>query len=147
VDAWEWLALPDGRILKADALDHHADHALPGCQDALWDVAGVELAFALETEEGTALAEAVRAAAPGAAPRVLPFYRACRAAFELARWTFAAADGGLAPEEAERRRSARARALDGLRRALADATRGRSWLPPGGEGTRSSPAPDPGRRG
>src|SRR6266540_2935 len=32
---WEWLVLPGGEIVKADALDHHADHALVGCQDAL----------------------------------------------------------------------------------------------------------------
>ena len=38
--AWEWLALPDGRLLKADALDHHAAHDLVGCQDVAWDIAG-----------------------------------------------------------------------------------------------------------
>jgi hypothetical protein len=43
----EWLRLPGGRILKADALDHHAGHDLIGCQDIAWDVAGgaVELGF------------------------------------------------------------------------------------------------------
>lgn len=124
VDAWEWLALPDGRILKADALDHHADHALPGCQDALWDVAGVELAFGLSPEEGLALATAVREAAPGSPPGLLPFHRACRAALELARWTLAAEDGGLGTDEAGRRRGARDRAREALRRALDAAIRG-----------------------
>jgi hypothetical protein len=121
VDAWEWLALPGGRILKADALDHHADHALPGCQDALWDVAGVELAFDLEPAEGVGLAHAVRAASPGAPPRVLPFYRACRSAFELARWSLSAGDPGVEAEEVGRRRAALARARDGLVRALSSA--------------------------
>jgi hypothetical protein len=119
LDAWEWLLLPDGRVQKADALDHHADHGLAGCQDALWDVAGAELAFGLPPEDGDALARAVRAAAPGAPPRVLPFYRVCQAAFETARWALAAGDPGLDAAEAARRASARDRAVAALRRALA----------------------------
>lgn len=119
VDAWEWLLTRDGRVLKADALDHHGDHALPGCQDVLWDVAGVELAFDLPPAETERLARAVRAAAPGAHPRLLPFYRACRAAFEVARWTLAAQDAGLDADELARRRAARDLAVARLRRALA----------------------------
>jgi hypothetical protein len=118
VDGWEWLLTADGRVLKADAFDHCGDHALPGAQDALWDVAGVELAFDLTPGEGEALAGAVRGAAPGAHPRVLPFYRACRAAFEVARWTLAAGDGGLDADEADRRRAARDQAVARLRRVL-----------------------------
>jgi hypothetical protein len=121
VDPWEWLVLPDGHVLKADALDHHGDHALPGCQDVLWDVAGVELAFELAPAETRALADAVRAAAPGAPPRTLPFYRVCRAAFEVARWTLASGDPGLDADESSRRRAAAERAVRGLRQALAGA--------------------------
>lgn len=119
VDAWEWLLTTEGRVLKADALDHHADHALPGCQDVLWDVAGVELAFDLAPHEGEALARSVRNASRGADPRLLPFYRACRAAFEVGRWTLAAADGGLDGAEAARRGRERERAVAALRRILA----------------------------
>jgi hypothetical protein len=36
---WEWIAAPDGRWLKTDALDHHAAHDLIGPQDIAWDVA------------------------------------------------------------------------------------------------------------
>lgn len=119
VDAWEWLVLPDGRVLKADALDHHCDHGLPGCQDALWDVAGCELAFDLAPDETRALTDAVRAAAPGAPPRVLPFYRVCHAAFEVGRWTLASEDPGIDGRELARRRAAAAHAVRGLERALA----------------------------
>ena len=71
---------PGGRIEKADALDHHADHSLVGCQDALWDVAGAELELGLSPGRPAALAEAIRAVAPGALPAALPFYRAAYAA-------------------------------------------------------------------
>src|SRR6266540_1888988 len=98
---WEWLVLPGGEIVKADALDHHADHALVGCQDALWE-----------------LARAVRAAAPGAAPRCLPFYEAAYAAFELGRWTLAAADPDLDDGERVWRRGQAGRLAAALRRVL-----------------------------
>lgn len=124
LQAWEWLVLPGGRIEKADALDHHADHALVGCQDALWDVAGAELEFVLSPEEAAALAAAVRDATPGAPPGTLPFYRATYAATEVARWTLAAEDPGLAPEEARKRRAHASRAREALQAALSPATRG-----------------------
>ncbi|MFY3745792.1 hypothetical protein ACOQFB_17905 [Anaeromyxobacter sp. Red801] len=120
-DAWDWLVCREGALVKADALDHHADHGLAGCQDALWDVAGAELALGLAPSEGQALAERVRAAAPGAPPGLLPFYRVCRAALELARWSLAADDGALDAEERVRRNGARAGAEAALRRALAGA--------------------------
>jgi hypothetical protein len=116
---WEWLVLPGGAILKADALDHHADHGLVGCQDALWDVAGAAVELALSADETTSLAAAVRAAAPGAPPSCLPFYRAAYAAFEVGRWTLAASDPGLAPDEAQRRRREAGRLARALRAALA----------------------------
>lgn len=43
----EWLRLPDGRLLKADALDHHAAHDLIGCQDIAWDIAGATVELGL----------------------------------------------------------------------------------------------------
>jgi hypothetical protein len=49
----EWLALPDGRILKTDALDHSAAHDLVGCQDIAWDVVGAAVEWGL-TEDETA---------------------------------------------------------------------------------------------
>jgi hypothetical protein len=47
---WEWLVLPDGSILKTDAVDHHAGHDLIGCQDVSWDIAGASSEFTLSQE-------------------------------------------------------------------------------------------------
>jgi hypothetical protein len=52
--AHEWLRLPSGRLLKADAVDHHQSHDLIGCQDVAWDLAGALLELDLpppETEQ------------------------------------------------------------------------------------------------
>ncbi len=48
---WEWLTLPDGRLLKADALDHSTGHDLIGCQDVAWDIAGAAVEFDLTPEQ------------------------------------------------------------------------------------------------
>jgi hypothetical protein len=67
--AHEWLRLPDGRLLKADALDHHRGHDLIGCQDIAWDEAGaaVELGLALTS----------------AKPELEAFYRVAYCAFQI----------------------------------------------------------------
>ncbi len=57
--AHEWLALPDGSLLKADALDHCEAHDLIGCQDIAWDVAGAAIEFKLTQGEVDALCGAV----------------------------------------------------------------------------------------
>lgn len=112
---WEWLVLPDRRIVKADALDHHAGHELPGAQDALWDVVGAAVELGLDDRGARALAEAVRAEAPGAGPDLLPLYRVCYLALELARWMeLPTAD----PAEEGRRAAARRRYRDALGSAL-----------------------------
>ncbi len=56
---WEWLVAPDGRILKTDAVDHHAGHDLIGCQDIAWDIAGAGAEFDLDRDEEARLARAV----------------------------------------------------------------------------------------
>lgn len=108
----------DGTLVKADALDHHADHALVGCQDSLWDVAGATLELGLAPAEAAALAAAVRDASPGAPPRCLPFYLVAYGAFEAARWTAAAAEPDVPPDEAARRRRQARRLADALRQVL-----------------------------
>ncbi|HYG65279.1 MAG TPA: hypothetical protein VEL74_22045, partial [Thermoanaerobaculia bacterium] len=57
--AWEWLVLPGGRILKADALDHHRSNDLVGEQDVAWDQAGAAIELNLSEEEGERLREEV----------------------------------------------------------------------------------------
>jgi hypothetical protein len=49
--AWEWLQLPDGNLLKTDAVDHCQSHDLIGCQDIAWDIAGAAVEFALSEDE------------------------------------------------------------------------------------------------
>jgi hypothetical protein len=55
----EWLQLPDGRLLKSDALDHCQSHDLIGCQDVTWDIAGAAIEFDLEEPEIDWLADAI----------------------------------------------------------------------------------------
>jgi hypothetical protein len=45
--AHEWLVTGRG-LAKVDALDHHDDHFLPGCQDIAWDIAGACLELRLD---------------------------------------------------------------------------------------------------
>jgi hypothetical protein len=99
---WKWLVVPDGRVLKADGIDHHASVELAGCQDALWDVAGAQLELGLDDREAWRLGEAARARGPGADPALLPFYRTCLAALEVGRWTFALAGEPPGPERGRR---------------------------------------------
>lgn len=51
LDRHEWLRMPDGRLLKTDAVDHHQAHDLIGCQDPSWDVAGAIMEFDLDSAE------------------------------------------------------------------------------------------------
>jgi hypothetical protein len=80
----EWLVTPAGRYLKADGVDHHADHLFPGPADIAWDLAGLADEFGLDEAVvgdlgatlGTALGDA------GLLAR-LPFHRAAYIAFRL----------------------------------------------------------------
>jgi hypothetical protein len=100
--AWEWLVLPDGCILKADALDHAQGNDLVGPQDIAWDVAGAAVELGLDEDERGRLAGAV-----GADPLQLGFYTLAYLAFQLGRHTLAAeALEPGAPEESARMRAA-----------------------------------------
>lgn len=65
----EWLRLPVGRLIKADALDHHRGHDLIGAQDIAWDEAG-------------ALVE-LQMAVPSTKPPLAAFYRVAYCAFQI----------------------------------------------------------------
>lgn len=65
----EWLRLPGGRLLKADALDHHRGHDLIGAQDIAWDEAGAAVELEIEL--------------PSANPRLTAFYRVAYCAFQI----------------------------------------------------------------
>jgi hypothetical protein len=87
----EWLALPDGRILKTDALDHSAAHDLVGCQDIAWDVVGATVELGLSEGESRRLGECIgREARHPVHDELLAFYRPCYLAFQLGAATMAA---------------------------------------------------------
>lgn len=98
---WEWLRLPDGRLMKADALDHAAAHDLIGCQDIAWDVAGGIVEFDLSDARSGALCLAVDAAV-GLDRRLLEFLLPCYIAFQIGYWTFAMGSDPSAAAECRR---------------------------------------------
>jgi hypothetical protein len=90
-DRHEWLRLPDGRLLKADALDHHAAHDLIGCQAMAWDVAGAICEFRLSAAEAKLLVAATeRASDREVDPELLRFYRMTYLGFRLGQATMGA---------------------------------------------------------
>ena len=110
-------ALPDGRLLKADALDHHAAHDLVGCQDVAWDIAGAVVELELEADVDRLCAAVEREAGRGAVePGLVSLLTPCYLAFQLGAWTVAAAVA--APDEAARLGAAVERYAGLLRRAL-----------------------------
>jgi hypothetical protein len=97
MQAWEWLLLPDGRLLKADGLDHHAGHDLVGCQDVAWDVAGAAVELDLTSAETLRLAQML-----GVDDASLAFHGACYLAFQLGAAEMAIAAHADAPDERAR---------------------------------------------
>lgn len=102
--AWEWLVMPDGRLVKTDAVDHHAGHDLVGCQDIAWDVVGAAIELDLPAAAQRRLL-AVLEAERGRPldPALLAFLEPCYLAFQLGCYQMAsAAESG--PEDAARLR-------------------------------------------
>jgi hypothetical protein len=104
--AWEWLVTRDGRIVKTDAVDHHAGNDLVGTQDAAWDLAGaiVELGFTGDEEARFLEAAARRGVRP--TPSQLSFYKVTYHAFQIGWHRLAAEALAGNPEEAGRMRRA-----------------------------------------
>jgi hypothetical protein len=90
--AWEWLVTPEGRILKADALDHHRGNDLVGPQDPAWDLAGAAVELDLDEPELALLCDAVarRSRTARTEPVQLGFYNLAYLAFQLGRCSLAA---------------------------------------------------------
>jgi len=106
-DHHEWLRLSDGRVLKADALDHDAAHDLIGAQDIAWDVAGVIVEFDLAPTAAERLIAITGEAAGHPVDRdLLHFLTPCYLAFRLGAAQLAADSLGGWPEEAVRSRAA-----------------------------------------
>jgi hypothetical protein len=103
-DRHEWLRTADGRLLKADALDHDAAHDLIGAQDLAWDVAGFAAEWRLSGAETARLAGMVGEAAGGEVDgQLLDFLFPCYLAFRLGAAQMAA--DSLGGWEAERQRN------------------------------------------
>jgi hypothetical protein len=80
-----------GRLLKTDALDHHAGHDLIGAQDIAWDIVGAAYEFGLsgmETERLIGLVE--RESGARLDPELIAFLRPCYLAFQLGYYSLAA---------------------------------------------------------
>ena len=117
--AWEWLVGGDGRLLKTDALDHHAAHDLVGCQDVAWDVVGATVELGLTAPESAGLCAVVeRETGRALSPELLRLYEPCYLAFHLGAQTLAGEALVGFPAEAERLRRSRDRYGASLKRAL-----------------------------
>jgi hypothetical protein len=104
---WEWLHLPDGRLLKADGIDHSAAHDLVGCQDVAWDVAGAAVELGLSHDEAESLRAAVELAGCSVEPDLVAALTPCYLAFQLGACTMASQSAGA--EEAVRLKGAATR--------------------------------------
>jgi hypothetical protein len=105
---WEWIRLPSGRLLKTDALDHHCDHGLAGCQDLAWDLAAVRIEHALNDCEYEHLrAMVARKGQYRPHRRKETFAMLCYLAYQLAYYTLAE----RATEGEDRARCSRRRAM------------------------------------
>jgi hypothetical protein len=94
----EWLDTPQG-FRKLDALDHHADHFFPGCNDIAWDLAAVSEEFHLSREAREALlTRFVQLSGDHQVRARLPFQRAAYLAHRLGYATLAGQVLGDTPD-------------------------------------------------
>ena len=107
--AHEWLRLPSGQLLKADALDHHASHDLVGCQDLAWDLAGAAVELNLPEQEVTDLRQRL-----GIDPDLLAFSLPAYTAFRIGAHRMSASRLGHWPDEQARHCAAADRLEDRL---------------------------------
>ena len=120
--AWEWLVTRGGKILKADALDHHRGNDLVGPQDIAWDLAGAAVELDLDEAELELLADAVarRGNVPRAERVQLDFYAVAYLAFQTGRHLLAAeALEHSSPADSAGLRSEMERYAERLRRTVA----------------------------
>lgn len=119
IQPWEWLLLPDGRFLKADAIDHHNAHDLIGAQDIAWDIVGAILEFGLSRDEADTLLAAFAAHA-GYRPtqQQLAFYTHAYIAFQVGHYTLSASAMGGEEDEAARLKNVANRWADKMRETI-----------------------------
>lgn len=92
---WEWIALPNGDVLKCDAVDHSSAHDGVGVQDIAWDIAGAAVEHELTGDELEVIRKRVYTT-----DAKLAFFRRAYAEKQAAIFRQAASES--APEEAAR---------------------------------------------
>jgi hypothetical protein len=96
--AHEWIRTESG-YLKTDALDHHDDHFLPGCQDIAWDLAAAAIEFRLNGPARRTLIDRYSSLSGDRSIRQrLPFYAMAYLAFRLGYCSLAADVLGNSPD-------------------------------------------------
>jgi hypothetical protein len=95
---FEWLETAQG-LVKTDAIDHHADHFFPGCQDIAWDLAGSIVEFALDDSARNELIDRYIAATHDEGVRMrLKFYLIAYTSFRVGYSHMSAAALGAVPD-------------------------------------------------
>jgi hypothetical protein len=118
LEPWEWIALPDGTVLKTDGVDHADGHDLVGAQDPAWDIACAIEAFDLDEAETEGLCRTVeRGWGYPVDRRLVAWLRPCRAAFAHGCDVLALEANRGTPEEGSLS-AATARSRERLRRLL-----------------------------
>ncbi len=116
LDRHEWLCLPNGTLLKTDALEHAHAHDMVGPQDPAWDVAGALIELGLTYDERENLLARLRNQARRTfSERKLRFYEIAYLAFRAGHAAQAADTLEPWPEDAARMRSASLAYIDALR--------------------------------
>lgn len=85
----EWIVTRGG-FVKTDAIDHHANQFLPGCQDIAWDIAGTCVEFDLDGGQKDYLVESyIRRAGDRDLKRRFPLFPLLYLAYRLGYTVFA----------------------------------------------------------
>ncbi len=79
----EWIRTPKG-LIKTDGVEHHADHFFPGCQNVLWDFAGLCTEFSWSGAQRRQLVAKVKSVTSETVDRQhLLFYETAYLAYRL----------------------------------------------------------------
>ncbi len=95
----EWLACPDGRLLKLDGVAHGDDHFFPGPCDIAWDLAGTIIEWKLQPAVQEFFLQEYRRLSEDDARRRLPSYLQAYAAFRFGWSKMAALASAGTPDE------------------------------------------------
>jgi hypothetical protein len=96
---YEWIAGRSGRLIKTDALDHHADDFFPASRDVAWDVAGTIVEFDLGPDATSYLIAAYGSRSKDhTIARRIGFYHSAYLTYRLGYVTMAAETLGDTPD-------------------------------------------------